>query len=111
TLSVDNLKRKGQNLDPIWEHEYTSHILLHCSKSLEIWKAILGSSVETYAVIFVADSVEDWLRLWLKAKSPNFGELWQMLPFAVCWLLWKTCNNLIFAQKDCTVERICNEIK
>ncbi|KAF5185372.1 hypothetical protein FRX31_025044 [Thalictrum thalictroides] len=117
TLSIENLNRRGQSLDPICSrcrlsNETISHILLHCSKSLEVWRLILGEREDGYVRVFAADDVEECLTSWPKARRQDLGGLiWECLPFATCWILWKSRNLKIFHQIDLSAARICSEIK
>ncbi|KAF5195179.1 hypothetical protein FRX31_015234 [Thalictrum thalictroides] len=93
-------------------NESITYILLHCPFSLEIWSSMLGTRMEVYARIFEVDKVEEWLISWPKARYHNLGGLlWGILPYAICWMLWKARNNLVFQQDVGSAVRICKDIK
>ncbi|KAF5178633.1 hypothetical protein FRX31_031782 [Thalictrum thalictroides] len=116
-LTADNLIHRGSQVNPRCSfcdnlNESISHLLLHCSVSLNVWSVLMMSYPEVYPNLFTVVSVEEWLNLWPPGTHQEFGsKVWSYLPYAVFWTLWKTRNHRIFRQKTVDVEAICREVK
>ncbi|KAF5206933.1 hypothetical protein FRX31_003481 [Thalictrum thalictroides] len=116
-LTNDNLIRRGKGVNPVcsecrMSNEDIPHLFLHCSRSLKVWKMILGPRQNVYEDIFAVDSLEDWLIAWPVGPVAELGSrVWELLPYATAWILWKTRNCRVFQLKVKTVDSIVGEIK
>ncbi|KAF5183530.1 hypothetical protein FRX31_026886 [Thalictrum thalictroides] len=116
-LTSVNLIRRGKQLSPVCSrckcfNEDTSHLFLHCAFSLEVWHTLMMPKEEHYALIMTVDSLEEWLIAWPPGPSSEFGGLlWEFLPYATGWVLWKWRNKGIFQQKMWNLQEIAKEIK
>ncbi|KAF5178907.1 hypothetical protein FRX31_031506 [Thalictrum thalictroides] len=113
----DNLTHRGSQVSSRCSlcdnlNESITHLLLHCSVSLNVWSVLTMPYPEVYPNLFTVVSVEEWLKLWTSGTQQEFGsKVWSYLPYAVFWTLWKTRNHRIFRQKTVDVEAICREVK
>ncbi|KAF5196434.1 hypothetical protein FRX31_013979, partial [Thalictrum thalictroides] len=102
TLTVDNLNHRGQQISPLCQvcnspNESIVHLFLHCSVALEIWNIITSAIPELYPSIFIMDSIEEWFVAWPKKQGPKITvRIWQVLPYATIWTIWKNRNEKIF---------------
>ncbi|KAF5177868.1 hypothetical protein FRX31_032545 [Thalictrum thalictroides] len=116
-LTNCNLIKRGRAVDPICSacrlsNEDVTHLFLHCSKTLEVWEYLLRPRDSFYANIFAADSIEEWINAWPVGPTTELGtKIWELLPFATVWILWKCRNCRIFQSKEKMVEAIVVEIK
>ncbi|KAF5189098.1 hypothetical protein FRX31_021315 [Thalictrum thalictroides] len=117
TQTVDNLNRKGQNLVAVCVmcgmlEESILHLFLHYPKSLEIWAFFLGFNSDLYASIFETGSVTEWLLAWPKKRGNDLSLIvWQLLPVAIIWIIWKFRNGRTFSGKEITTGKMVMEIE
>ncbi|KAF5180733.1 hypothetical protein FRX31_029662 [Thalictrum thalictroides] len=117
TLTVDNLIRRGSLLSPVCSpcgciNESITHLFLHCTVSLRIWKEMTIPVAATYQQLFAVDSVLLWLQNWKGGHQQEWAaRLWKLLPYATIWIIWKARNSKIFKGKELKVDKVCNEIK
>ncbi|KAF5182021.1 hypothetical protein FRX31_028391 [Thalictrum thalictroides] len=76
TLTKDVLIRKGTAFSPICclcgsVGESISHLFLHCSKALRVWKSLTEPFHGTFQNLFAVDSVEQWLQSWRQEIHNN----------------------------------------
>ncbi|KAF5196648.1 hypothetical protein FRX31_013769 [Thalictrum thalictroides] len=79
-LTAVNLIRRGKQISYVCSrcmcfNEDTSHLLLHCAFSLEVWHTLMMPKGEHYALIMAVDSLEEWLIAWPPGPISEFGGL------------------------------------
>lgn len=56
--------------------------------------------------------MEDLLGWWSVFRWGKFANLiWQAIPLAVLWSLWKLRNEVVFQSKQAHLEEVCDLIK
>ncbi|OVA05142.1 hypothetical protein BVC80_8895g8 [Macleaya cordata] len=80
------------------------HIFLHCPIAREVWDFISSSFNITACA---PPTVELLLCSWHRFKLPVKGrKLWQAIPYAVIWTLWKTRNEAVFQNEEVSFPKI-----
>ncbi|KAF5200233.1 hypothetical protein FRX31_010180, partial [Thalictrum thalictroides] len=93
-------------------NETISHLFLHCLLALQVWSELLKPRQKCYALVLTADSVEELLIVWPKGKGLQLGKkVWDLLPYAIMWVLWRVRNEKIFRNKMSSIEMISMEVK
>ncbi|KAF5183162.1 hypothetical protein FRX31_027250, partial [Thalictrum thalictroides] len=88
------------------------HLFLHCSLALKVWKCLTTSRREGFEIILRSHTVKEALNDWPKRTNHNLGgRAWELLPYAIMWILWITRNELIFRDKTFTIRGICAKMK
>ncbi|KAF5205465.1 hypothetical protein FRX31_004948, partial [Thalictrum thalictroides] len=60
---------------------------------------------EGLGVILRSYNVYEALRDWSKKGNNGLGgRVWELLPYAVIWVLWTTRNDFIFKEKAFNIE-------
>lgn len=97
--TMDMLWRKCLTLPSICllyyqDVESTSHLLLHCPYTWEIW----CGCAKDFVVSFIAPrSLKDLLLGWgMEAFSYVGRRLWKVVLAAICWEVWRERNNRAF---------------
>lgn len=83
--------------------ETTHHLFLHCSGTWVLWNKVLKREGILWCVpgTFSALMME-WKDLAIKTDKV----IWSLIPFAMCWSIWKLQNDVIFNAKVFCVETI-----
>ncbi|KAF5180014.1 hypothetical protein FRX31_030405 [Thalictrum thalictroides] len=77
-----------------------------------LWFEVLKPRSGCYTLILTSDSVEELLIAWPKAIGLHLGKrVWELLPYAVIWTLWRIRNDRIFKEKMVSMERMVVEVK
>ncbi|KAF5187069.1 hypothetical protein FRX31_023343 [Thalictrum thalictroides] len=101
TLTLDRLINMGIALPPVcfmcgMANESTTHLFLHCSKALQLWASLIQSSF-IFSNLFGMDSIQEWLVAWPERQGPEITRwIWNLLPVAVIWVIWKNRNDKAF---------------
>ncbi|KAF5201331.1 hypothetical protein FRX31_009082 [Thalictrum thalictroides] len=80
----------------------------------ELWRERQSEQEPHFNGVFMeeADSIEEWINAWHVGPTTELGiKIWELLPFATVWILWKCRNYRIFQSKEKMVEAIVAEIK
>ncbi|OVA02993.1 Reverse transcriptase zinc-binding domain [Macleaya cordata] len=89
--------------------ETVDHLLLHCSFANEIWTSFLAEFGIRWAFQNQVKEVFEEGISSIFAEHGNY--LWRLLPYAICWVLWKERNERYFNDKEKGVDKIIMEIK
>lgn len=96
---IDNLKKKGMFLPNVCllcykEEETTSHILLHCPHSKEVWHAVLN---EVGLAWVFPRSIGEFFGGWnLRKVSLKTRNALSLVLSAVWWSIWLERNQRVF---------------
>ncbi|KAF5184428.1 hypothetical protein FRX31_025984 [Thalictrum thalictroides] len=116
TLTLDRLINMGIALPPVcfmcgMANESTTHLFLHCSKALQLWASLIQSPF-IFSNLFGMDSIQEWLVAWPERKGPEITRwIWNLLPVAVIWVIWKNRNDKAFRDREFSVSKLEKEIK
>ncbi|XP_071690644.1 uncharacterized protein [Rutidosis leptorrhynchoides] len=109
------LDKRGVDLDSILcplcnlHRESIEHILFHCSKSSNVWKAILqwwNLPNNTFSNLTDVTSNNQPLN-----TSKNGSYTWQAIKWASTYIIWKFRNLKVFSKKEWCVATILSEIQ
>lgn len=91
------------------EAETTNHLLLHCPVATKIWNFFY----DAFGVYWAQGEAVQMVFLEKKTKifSTKGNFMWDVLPFAICWCIWKERNSRTFEGKELKTDRIIQEIK
>ncbi|KAF5196930.1 hypothetical protein FRX31_013484 [Thalictrum thalictroides] len=82
-----------------------------CSVTESIWRRLTGH-VQNLDVVIHQDNVRVLLDRWPNLNGTRLGQaVWQVLPVAVMWCIWKGRNNKIFKGRDFIVDSIISCVK
>ncbi|KAG5539456.1 hypothetical protein RHGRI_019858 [Rhododendron griersonianum] len=89
--------------------ESIDHSLLFCTPVWNVWCKIL----KWWGIQWVTpNSVSDIINWWLSYRQkPKIKVIWDCIPFAVLWSLWKMRNEHLFQNKDLNWEDVVDLIK
>lgn len=76
------------------ENETTYHLFIHCSKTFEVWDYFIKAFRISWTVpgtVLKLFNAWDWNVLTGKCK-----ELWNLLHYALIWVVWDERNNRVF---------------
>lgn len=112
--TMDALWRKGFHLPSICllcyhEAESTTHLLIHCPFSWEIW---CGVSRDFGSTCIVPLDLGSLLLGWRNRALNAFGKrVWRLVPTAVCWAIWLERNNRAFKGHTKLTWKVCRKAK
>ncbi|XP_026444009.1 uncharacterized protein LOC113344214 [Papaver somniferum] len=92
-------------------NESQDHILIHCKVAHKIWSSITPN--EQWAWVFL-ESMLSLASAWFNNKLSTSGKVvWNIIPAAVVWVLWKERNCRTFEENYNykTDEELCIEAK
>lgn len=89
--------------------EDVSHVLLHCNFTWRIWSEL----VKWWSLVWVVpESVNHLLDWWSGFKFKKILKcMWEALPSAVMWFVWKARNEIKFAGSVANWCEVCDSIK
>ena len=91
------------------EEESLNHVLMYCPKVWRVWSDILNWWGIKWAI---PGSIQSLLLWWQGARFKNLDrKLWDVLPFAVLWSIWKVRNLLRFEGIQPKWVDVCETIK
>jgi hypothetical protein len=115
-LTGENLKRKGwvgPFRCPLFHQakESSSHLLLFCSFSKEVWTLVAGSHFTL--PLDLHSLLVDWptLSSFPTQKKSLVSILWQTLPRFILWGLWLERNSRIFREKERNPPQVATRIR
>ncbi|KAF5179979.1 hypothetical protein FRX31_030435 [Thalictrum thalictroides] len=78
----------------------------------EIWGALMNGVARPSTRVDDVNTIQVWFQEWPQINASTLGnQLWKMTLYAVCWIVWKTRNSIIFEEKNHSVERACVAVK
>ncbi|OVA17172.1 Reverse transcriptase zinc-binding domain [Macleaya cordata] len=89
--------------------ESVNHMLLHCPFTREIWTSFLVEFGISWA--FQKEVKYVFAEGVTKCFSEKGSVLWRLLPFAVCWIVWRERNERCFNVNEKEIERLIIEVK
>jgi hypothetical protein len=112
-LTKDNLLRRGWTGDPqchfCSKHESIDHLLFSCALAKLIWQVILC----VFHLVRPPKDTADMFGEWIKSFPKRQRHLVMCGASAVCWVLWKTRNDVCFNRTSLSdpanvIYRLCN---
>jgi hypothetical protein len=112
-LTKDNLMRKGWTGDPHCHFcnktESIDHLLFSCALAKLVWQVILCA----FQLVRPPENTADLFGNWIKSFPKDQRHLVMCGASAVCWVLWKTRNDVCFnravvSDPTITIYRLCN---
>ncbi|KAF5203713.1 hypothetical protein FRX31_006700 [Thalictrum thalictroides] len=92
--------------------ETAIHLFFQCVTSQSIWIELDDFVIDVSDLLTRSQTVEGLLQQWPTHNSDSMGaRLWALLPYAIIWNLWLTCNTLIFRNCALSLDQICRNIK
>ncbi|XP_026453386.1 uncharacterized protein LOC113354187 [Papaver somniferum] len=74
--------------------ENVSHLFLHCAFARSVWDIMTANLKWLYAM---PEDVVPAIQAWQLFLSDNArSEIWELVPIAIIWCLWKERNNRVF---------------
>ncbi|XP_026398230.1 uncharacterized protein LOC113294010 [Papaver somniferum] len=112
----DVLLRKGIELDNSCvlcgdDLESQSNLFLHCKVAFRVWSQLLPTSRYSWVI---PKSVMQLSLCWHNTTFTNNGNcIWNLIPVAIFWSLWKERNNCTFDANDIfkIYDDLVNEVK
>ncbi|XP_026380060.1 uncharacterized protein LOC113274861 isoform X1 [Papaver somniferum] len=89
--------------------ESASHMFLHCTYSFEVWKYFIAAFRIAWPIpSTLLQLFEPWTINVLRGKG---RQVWQILHYAICWVLWKESNGRVFGSRHKCVQESIDLVK
>ncbi|XP_057453188.1 uncharacterized protein LOC130745059 [Lotus japonicus] len=99
----ENLARRGVALEEgvacvfcSSQAESVTHLFLHCPKVWILWVAVLYREGVWWTI---PGSFQVCLAEWGSLRQSTSRILWDLIPYAICWVVWRARNDVIFNDK------------
>ncbi|XP_057426183.1 uncharacterized protein LOC130719582 [Lotus japonicus] len=106
----ENLRRRGVALEEgatcvlcLGAPETVAHLFLHCPKVWQLWVSVLHREGVWWGV---SESIQACLAEWGSLRRSTARILWDLIPYALCWVVWLARNNVIFKELSFDAEEV-----
>ncbi|XP_057450751.1 uncharacterized protein LOC130742662 [Lotus japonicus] len=76
--------------------ESVVHLFLHCPRVWQLWAAVLHRKGVWWSL---PGSIHACLAEWSSIRRSTSKVLWELSPYAICWVIWMARNNVLFNEK------------
>ncbi|KAF5181453.1 hypothetical protein FRX31_028960 [Thalictrum thalictroides] len=94
------------------EEETLNHLLLTCNFTRQLWEVLLVVHPDARHALPCWNTVLEVLQNWPVWNGRSLAaEIWDVLPYAVMWTVWKSRNAIIFDNVNVSAGMIIQHIK
>lgn len=113
-MTQDNLAHRGVTLDNKCvlckkELESINHLFLNCNYTHKVWMAFMLDYGRDW--VMCKDIKHMFLGQHIQGLTERARTLWKLLPFAVCWVIWRKRNKRIFEKQEKVETKVIEAVK
>ncbi|XP_026378108.1 uncharacterized protein LOC113272494 [Papaver somniferum] len=113
-LTQNNLKKKGWKLANRCilcksNEETIDHLFIHCPEMYDVWMFFMKEFHRDWVISESATNL--FIEQQARGLTENGRTIWELLPFAFVWGVWKQRNKCIFQDSEYSQEILIRKIK
>ncbi|KAF5185053.1 hypothetical protein FRX31_025360 [Thalictrum thalictroides] len=96
----------------VWETKVPTNIKFFMWVTRQLWEDLVTVKGETRLALNNCSDVKAFLLGWTKFNSREVAfHIWEILPAAVLWVIWRTRNETIFNEGEVVYEKMVQAVK